>query len=124
MKQNILLINARDELLRLDIAKIVFFEADGNYTKVTSANKLCSSICMNLSQMEKSLEAQLKENARIFARIGKRYIINLNYIYQIQTLKQRLTLSDQSSFVFHLEVSKDALKKLKEIVATSYTQQK
>ena len=47
MKQNILIINARDELLRLDLAKVVFFEADGNYTQVTSANNSALSITVD-----------------------------------------------------------------------------
>ena len=31
---NFLFFNSRDELLRLDISKIVYFESDGNYTNI------------------------------------------------------------------------------------------
>ena len=31
-KQEFLYLNSRDELLRLDINKIVYFEGEGNYT--------------------------------------------------------------------------------------------
>lgn len=100
----------------MDISKIVYFEADGNYTHIILCNKLRGVICMNLAQMEKTLTERLKEKANCFARIGKRYIINMNYIYQINVLKQRLVLSDYSSFAFQVEISREALKKLKEIV--------
>lgn len=116
MSSDYLYFNSRDELLRMDIGKIVYFEADGNYTNIILCNKLRGVICMNLAQTEKALTERLKEKAGCFARIGKRYIINMNYIYQINILKQRLVLSDYSSFAFQVEISREALKKLKEIV--------
>ncbi|WP_077155140.1 LytTR family DNA-binding domain-containing protein [Bacteroides bouchesdurhonensis] len=115
MNTNYLFLNSRDELLRIDISKIVYFEADGNYTSIILTNKLRPTIGINLAQTEKLLNERLRERSRIFARIGKRYIINLNYVYQINVLKQRLVLSDYTNFAFQLEVSKEALKKLKEI---------
>ena len=114
MNTNYLFLNSRDELLRIDISKIVYFEADGNYTSIILTNKLRPTIGINLAQTEKLLNERLRERSRIFARIGKRYI-NLNYVYQINVLKQRLVLSDYTNFAFQLEVSKEALKKLKEI---------
>jgi DNA-binding LytR/AlgR family response regulator len=110
-----LYINSRDELFKLDISKVVFFEADGNYTHfMMSHGKLKGSVCMSLSQMQKLLSVSLKDDASDFARIGKRYIVNLNYVYQISVLNQKLVLSDGERFVFHLSVSKEALKELKE----------
>lgn len=110
-----LLLNSRDELLRIDISNIVYFEADGNYTNVYLCNKLKGTVCMNLSRMQQALTAQLKDKATRFARIGKSYIINLNYVYSIQILKQRLVLSDQSTFAFQISISKDALKALRDL---------
>lgn len=116
MNTNYLFFNSRDELLRIDIAKIVYFEADGNYTNIILSNKLRGIVCLNLTQTEKALAERLKEKSRCFARIGKHYIINLNYIYQINVIKQRLVLSDYSSFAYQVEISKEALKKLKEVL--------
>ncbi len=108
--------NSRDELLRIDISKIVYFEADGNYTNIMTVNKLKGSVCMNLGEMEHNLEEQLGESAKIFMRIGKSFIINMNYIYQIQVLKQHLVLSDHDHFAFQITISKKALKAVKELV--------
>ena len=46
-KNEFLFFNSRDELLRLDISKIVFFEGEGNYTSIVSANNLKGVVCIN-----------------------------------------------------------------------------
>jgi len=108
--------NSRDELLRIETSKIVYFEADGNYTDIVMVNKLRAAVCMNLSEMEKVLANQLGTDSHIFMRIGKRFIINMQYIYQINTLKQHLILSDYDHFAFQISISKDALKKMKDLM--------
>jgi len=108
--------NSRDELQRIDVSKIVYFEADGNYTDIVMVNKLCASICMNLGEMEKAIAAQIGDDAKIFMRIGKRFIINMRYVYSINVLKQQLVLSDYDHFAFQVTISKDALKKMKELM--------
>ena len=108
--------NSRDTLIRLDISKIVFFEGDGNYTYIVTVNNQKACVTMNLAHMEESLAAQLGDNARIFMRIGKRFIINMNYIYQIETLSQKLVLSDNVHFTYQLSISKEALKAVKELI--------
>ena len=116
MAAEYLYLNSRDEFLRLDVSQIVFFEADGNYTNIVLSNKLKGVVCMNLSQMQNMISSQLKKKANNFARVGKSYIINMNYIYSIQILKQCLILSDQHTFAFSLSISKEALKNLRDIL--------
>lgn len=114
--QKLIIFNSRDSLVRVAVAKVVYFESDGNYTYLVSANKLRSCLTMNLSHTEQALAEQLGSVAHRFARIGKRYIVNLSYIYQIDVLRQSLTLSDGESFVCQLSVSKEALKAIKNIM--------
>lgn len=123
MAQKFLYLNSRDEFFRVDISRIVYFEADGNYTNIILSNKLKGVVCMNLSQMQSVLSANLKESANIFARIGKSHIINLNYVYHISILRQRLTLSDGMNFEYVLTVSKDALRKLRELFISGLSSQ-
>lgn len=118
-----LFLNSRDEFYRVDISKLVYFEAEGNYTDFVLANGQKGVVGVNLAKMQAVLTQSLKENASIFARIGKRYIINLNYLYRIETLRQRLTLSDGDRFAFQLSVSKEALKKLKEMYVGSISRE-
>ena len=114
-KTKYLYLNSRDEFFRVDITKIVYFESDGNYTNIILNNKMKATVCMNLAQMQSILSENLKEAAVIFARIGKRHIINLSYVYQIAILRQKLVLSDGENFEYQVSVSKEALRKLRDM---------
>ncbi len=120
-KLKYLYLNSRDEFYRVDFSKIVYFESDANYTNFILSNKLKGCVLMNLMQIQEMLSKNLKEQASIFARIGRRYIINLNYVYRIEVVRQRLTLSDGERFAYQLPVSKDALRRLKEMYVTGLT---
>lgn len=116
MATEYLYINTRDELLRFDCSKIVYMEGDGNYTNIVMVNRLKAEVCMNLSDMQRLISENLRERATMFARIGKRFIINLNFIHRINVLRQVLTVSDGVHFAFQLGVSKEALKQLKALM--------
>lgn len=120
-KAKYLYLNSRDEFFRVDITKIVYFESDGNYTNIILNNKMKATVCMNLAQMQSILSESLKEAAGTFARIGKRHIINLTYVYQIAILRQKLVLSDGENFEYQINVSKDALKKLRDMYVSHLT---
>lgn len=116
MTQPIVYFNSRDKLIRLDISKIVYFEGDGNYTYIVTANKQKACLTMNLAHTEQAMASQLGESAKQFMRIGKRFIVNMGYIYQVDIQRQTLMLSDCEHFLFQLPVSKEALKTVKELV--------
>lgn len=88
MTQQRIYFNSRDKLIRIDTQKIVYFEGDGNYTYIVTANKHKVCVTMNLAHTEEALAAQLGDNARQFMRIGKRFIVNMNYIFQVDIQKQ------------------------------------
>ena len=124
MNVGYLYINTRNELIRLDCSKIVYMEGDGNYTHVVLINKQKVSVCMNLCHMQQFLSESLRGRASIFVRVGKRFIVNLNFIYKVQPLLQSLVLTDGVSFAFQLGVSKEALKQLKDILVGMIPRQK
>ena len=119
MKPVYLFLNTKIELLRIDIHNIVYLEADGNYTNIVSINNLKGVVCVNLSQMQSMLSENLQEEASIFARVGKKYIINLSHIYSINTARQLVILSDGATFEYQLKIGKDALKELRRILIES-----
>ena len=116
MKHSRIYFNSRDKLIRIDIEKIVFFEGDGNYTHIVTVNKQKVCLTINLAHTEEALASQLGDSAKRFMRIGKRFIVNMNYIYQVDIQKQVLMLSDCEHFLFQMPVSKEALKTVKELV--------
>lgn len=114
-----LLFNTRDELIRVSLRHVVYFEADGNYTQIFFENGQKVTILYSLAKLEALLDETLRGKKQPFIRIGKRYIINSSSVFQINTLRQRLVLTNfNTSNVFALSVSKEALKSLKEL----YTQ--
>lgn len=119
MNQPKIYFNSRDKLIRIDIQKIVYFEGDGNYTYLVTANKQKVCLTLNLAHTEEALAKQLGDTAKQFMRVGKRFIINMNFIYQVDVLKQNLLLSDCEHFLFQMPVSKEALKTVKELVIKS-----
>lgn len=74
---------------------------------------------MNLVHVEDSLATQLGDHAKRFMRIGKRFIVNMSYIYKVDIAKQELVLTDYGNLVFQLPISKDALKTVKDLVVRS-----
>ena len=116
-KPRIIYFGSRDEMFRVDLASIVYFEAEGNYTRLVSFNGLSTQLLMNLGKMEELLSNRFKDAPGTFVRVGKRFILNLKYIYGINTLKQELTLSDQRTFTYTLSISKVALKGLRDLIS-------
>lgn len=116
---NILLFSTRDELTRIRLERVMYFEADANYTKVVFSNGVTATLLTSLVHLEKLIAGVLIEKNSIFVRIGKRYIINSAYLFQINVLRQRLVLSDLASpYTATISVSKDALRKLKALYTT------
>lgn len=111
-----LFFQTRDELTKVELQKVVFFEADGNYSKVSFINGNSVLVLTNLANIEKLLEEQLAGRVQPFIRIGKRYVINAKYIFNINVLRQRLVLTDcVSPTVYTLSISKEALKNIKSL---------
>ena len=112
---NNLIFKSRDELIQLNPDDIVYFQADGNYSLMMLVSRKEQLLTMNLSKVHLTLEEQLGSQSDMFERVGRDLIIRKTFIYSIQTLWKKLILSvPNSDKFFELEVSKEALKKLKE----------
>jgi len=109
-----IIFNNRNELIRINPLKVMYYEAYGNYSYAMFGNKIKVMLPVGLTDMERILTQQLKEKARTFLHIGKRFIVNTEYILQVNVAKQQLLLSDMvAPTAFNLPVSKEALKKIK-----------
>lgn len=116
--------NTRDELIKVDIDKMIYALAEDNYVTLFFRNGQRIVICMPLQSLEKLILSVItKDKAGVFTRIGRRYIVNNHYITQINTLKQQLILSDLDTVQpIILKVSKEALKVLKETMTDNKKQ--
>mgnify|MGYP000700673212 CR=1 FL=1 len=108
-----LIIKTRDELLRIKIGQILYFEADRitlNYFYLRNSIHICNHI----GKIEEILEKQVAGCNTILMRVGKSHIINKNHILQINLPKQKLLLLTQDGKPRELVISKDPLKVLKD----------
>ena len=111
----VLIFTWRDELIKVNLNDIVYFQADGNYSNMVLASQKEQLLTINLSRVQLTLEEQLGKHSALFERIGRDLIIRKSYLFSIQTLKKRLILAvPGSEKFFELHISKDALRKLKE----------
>lgn len=102
-------INTRDELLIIDLDRVAFFQANGNYTRLTYISGHALTLNTGLSGVEKILSAALPKGATMFLRLGRSLIINQTFLSNINVLKQYVTLSDLESHHFKLSVPKALL---------------
>ncbi len=119
-----LVIKTRDELLRIKIGQILYFEADRNYTKLWLSNGIQFTFAINIGKIEELLSSQLVGIDSVLARVGKSHIINKNHILQINLPKQKLLLLTDEGKPRELTVSKDPLKQLKETLEAELAEQK
>lgn len=118
--------NTRDELLRVDLRKVLYFQSERNNTDVYFVNGVHVTLPTGLMAIEQMLDDD-KIRGRVipFVRFGRSLIVNLSYILRINVAKQELLLSDMhTSGVYKVSVAKEALRKLKDMYNQTDSKQK
>lgn len=108
-----IIISKGTELLRIPAECLMFVSSDGNYSNVTTIDGRTKLISLQLGQVEDMLQEQLSDADSNFIRLGRSLIININYIYFIDTSKQELILSNCQGSYHILSASREVLIKLK-----------
>lgn len=116
-----LIISTDKDLLRVAASQIIYVQSDGNYSTIFMVGGESKVVTMQLGQIVQLIESQLSDEWKIFARIGKSLIINLEDIYYISIPHQKLVLADKFQNVYTLTASKEALKALKELIERQIT---
>lgn len=109
-----LMIKTRDELLRIKIEQILYFEADRNYSKLLLTAGVQFTFAVNIGKVEEMLIAQLSEPNTILIRVGKSHIVNKHHILQINLPKQKMLLLADEGKPRELIIPKEPLRALKE----------
>jgi len=118
-----LIIKTRDEFLRIRINDILYLEADRNYTKLLLTEGIQFTFAINIGKLEEMFENQVLESKKMLVRVGKSFIINKNYILQINLPKQKLLLLTPGGKPRELVVSKEPLKALKDMLEIEASKQ-
>lgn len=108
-----IIISKGTEFLRIPQDKLVYISSDGNYSNVVTADNRQRLVAFQLGQIEDMIGEQLGDQGSNFLRIGRRLIINTDYLYSIDITLQQLILSDCSGCYHELTASREVLIKLK-----------
>lgn len=113
-----IIFNTRDELIKVDIDKMIYAMAEDNYVHLFFRNGQSVMVTTTLQSLEQLILSVIAKNKKcVYTRIGRKYIVNNIYIMQINTIKQQLVLSDMDVIKpITLNVSKEALKVLKSTI--------
>jgi len=109
-----LVFKTRDELVRIKIERILYFEAERNYTKLVLTNGVQFVFAVNLGKIEEILNSQIPDYAATLIRVGKSYIINKNHVLQISLPRTTVLFASADGKARELTLPKDPLKILKE----------
>ena len=116
-----LCINTRDELLIINLAKIAFFQANGNYTHMQYIKGETHLLTIGISKVEEFIrQVWPAGQPSTFIRLGRSLLINQTYLTEINILKQRITLSDRETNSYTLSVPKPLLKQYKELIYDNF----
>lgn len=109
-----LCLNTRDELLIIDLSKIAYFQANGNYTALQYIGGIKQLITIGISKVEEAIRITWpRETPSPFVRLGRSLIINQSFLTGISLAKQKITLSDFDKNSCSVTVPKPVLKEYK-----------
>ncbi len=93
MQKPLIIQNANQDMLLLSPDEIMYIKSDGNYSQLwLYGQDKFVQLWMSLTAIADSIKEQMEGVARIFVRIGKQHVLNINYIHRIDTRKDKLTL--------------------------------
>lgn len=108
-----IIISKGTELLRVPAERLVYVEADGNYSIVVTQDGRRAMVSFQLGQIEDLIADRLGDEGVQFVRLGRGLIINTEFVYSIDISKQTVVLSDCHKFYQELTASREVLVKLK-----------
>lgn len=108
-----IVISKGTEMLRVPPERLVYISADGNYSNVHTQDGRHEIVSFQLGQIEDMIGNQLGDDGNQFIRLGRGFIINMDYVHLIDVSLKRLVLSDCAGFYQELEPSREVLIKLK-----------
>lgn len=117
-----LILSNTNEYIRIAAECLVYIASDGNYSDICTCDGGSRKVTMQLGVIEERIHEQLLSDEEQFVRIGRSLIVNLHFLTYINLLKKQIVLSDNRTFKYNLEASKEALRQLKEYYEQEYKQ--
>ena len=108
-----LLFRIYGEMYLVDLPHVLYFKADDHYTHVYTDSGTHMVMPFGLSKVETAIAQRLPEN-NFLLRLGRSHIVNIQYIYHVNMLKQSVLLADSHGQMHTLHFSRQVLQSLME----------
>lgn len=119
--KEILIQNGSTELIKVRSSDIVYVEAEGNYCSMYLAGGFRQQLWFNRQKFIAIINEQMRAEKPVFTAVGRSYIVNLSYIFLINTIQGDMVLYDsRCPQQIKLHASQDALNKLKDTIHDLY----
>lgn len=117
------IISNSNDLHRFMVNSIACVTSHGDYSDIHTCDGETVTVTVQLGIIEEMMDKQLGEDNQ-FVRIGRSLIANTRFVSYINPAKKRITLSDGHTFKISFEVSREALKGVKEDFEIKETEKK
>lgn len=101
---------AHDELYRIDINRVVYFQADDHYSYVYYNNELHVMLPFGLSVVEQAIDKEQQANCLV--RLGRKYIVNTDRIMRVSSTQCKIYLYDEKGKTHSVTLSKPVIRDL------------
>lgn len=114
IQNNLVYFSTRDELIRVQLNDVMYFESNGNYIKMVCVGNIVTNLLTSMTSLAEVFNAI--ESVK-FVRVGKSHYINTKYLYKINILRKQILLHDSPGLpLVTLSVSKESLRELKQCI--------
>ena len=109
LNQPRLVLKGHDEIYLINLHDVLYFLADDHYAHVYYASGYHCMVPWGLSLIE-SLLQEMEDDTSFMMRLSRKYIINMEYVQRVNTVKELLMLLDSHGNAVTLHVAKTALR--------------
>lgn len=96
--------------------QVLFFEADDHYCNIVYYSGYSFMLPFGLGMVEGMLKEGNNEENNNFLRLGRKYIVNIDYVHQVNTVTQTLTFINATASKVSIKLPKMVLRELMEIL--------
>lgn len=113
-ENNIIYFSTRDELTRVNLDDVMYFESDCNYLNIVLRSSFTLTLLSSLNNIE-AITSSIPSPR--FVRVGRKHIVNINYLAHINIQKAHFTLTDSTTkHTVTLSASRESLRSLKQSI--------
>ena len=110
----IIVFKSRNEFIKVDLSKVAYMEADGNYCHLFFCNGYAPLVTISMIQMEQVIAKTLgKGDSGVFIRVGRKYILNSSLIVEVNVQRKTVILTDYIHPPVSISLPKESAKQLR-----------